>query len=874
MGEVWRARDTRLKREVAVKVLPQEVAGDPDRLRRFEQEALAASALNHPGIVTVHDFGTDGGVAYLVTELLEGETLREALARAPFSPRRSLDVALQLARALAAAHDRGIVHRDLKPENVFLVGGNHVKILDFGLAKQAPPLAAGELTAEETLPRPTEPGTVMGTAGYMAPEQVRGEPADERSDVFAFGCVLYEMVAGRRAFGRSTAVESLAAILNDEPPPPEGGRAAQAPALLVAARRCLEKRREERFQSARDLAFALEAVAGGTVEAGIPAGPSPVPEKRAVRTPLAAALLLAAAAGLLGYLLRGARPSASAPGPGAGLFEPLTTDPGYEGEPTFSPDGETIAYVSDRDGNFEIYLQQVAGGPAINLTRNPAGDIQPAFSPDGHEIAFVSDRSSGGDIMASSPQMPLVGGDIWVMPALGGPARRVVEAGNFPSFSPDGARLVYTHGPFKASRLAIAPATGGASSDLPLTGVGEGRLCWPSFSSDGRWILFQEGQTVRVVAAGGGEARRLAGGEHPAWGPGSDSVLFTNDEPGRSRTLWEAPFSRERGELSGPLRPVTFGRGPDVAPAVSRDGRSIVFSAQEETLNVEELPFDAEAGRILGPPRPVTSGSNDIGFFGPSPDGSSVVFGATRGLEAHLWRVDLSSAPVPLTLDRRYGEGSPQWSPDGQTIAFDRWRAGDVSAERGLWVMKPDGAAPRRLADTTGPSSWLGRSGKLLVPRGSELHVVDATTGEDRVAPGLKAWTLFAVDAAGEWIAYQALGPRGVDIEAVKLSGGTPRLVVSTPRSDFHPFFSPSGRWLYFQPDHKNVWRVPGPAQDWRPDPPQKVTDFPEAGLYLEDPCLSADGRHLFYTRGRTVGDLFLLRLPPTTAPGPPAPGR
>ena len=865
MGEVWKARDLRLRRSVAIKVLPGDVARDPRRLARFLDEARAASALSHPGILTIHDFGDEGGIAYLVTELLEGRTLRACLEGGPLPPAQAADVGIQVARALAAAHGKGIVHRDVKPENLFVTASREVKVLDWGLATRADPPSPGECDRASTVSRRTEPGSVTGTAAYMAPEQVRGEPADARADVFALGCVLYEMVSGRRAFLRPTAVETMASILTEEPPPLEGPGLRSA--LGQIARQCLEKRPEDRYQASLDLAFALEAARLGALGAPSPPDTAPRRPGKVLRL-LAAATLLAATplGGLAIRALRGAGPPAAA---GPGSVEPLTTDPGYEGEPSFSPDGQTIAYVSDRDGNFEIYLQQLSGGPAINLTRCAAGDIQPSFSPDGHEIAFVSSRAGSSDIFASAPGLPLVGGDIWVMPALGGPPRRIVESGNFPSWSPDGRTIVYTRGTYRDSRVSTVPVEGGVPRDVPLAGLTDARLCWPSYSRDGRFLLFQNGARILVAPAAGGAATMVAQGEHPAWGGGASTIVFTSLVPGQGRTLWTVPFSPKRGAVDGPATPLTFGRGADVGPAVSRDGRTIVYSSLDEASNIEAIAFDPEAGRPTGPPRALTAGSNHVGFADPSPDGSAVVFAARRGSASHLWRVDPPSVPVQFTFDRRWEDVGPRWSPDGGTIAFTRRESASPTEESAVWLMRPDGAGARRLTGIQGMFCWFRDGRRLLVQRGDDLVAVEAETGAEASLRGIITQTYFALDDSDGWLAVQTAARGNVDIEAVAVTGGRPRLVAATPGQDFHPFFSPSGRWLYFQTDHKNLSRVPGPAQSWRSGPPERVTAFPESGLYLEDPHTSRDGRILVYTRNSTVGDLWVLRLP--AAPRPDA---
>jgi len=290
MGEVYRARDRKLDRDVAIKVLPASVAADPDTLARFEREAKAVAALSHPNILSIFDFGTDGGISYAVTEFLEGQTLREKLLPGPVSPKQAVDYALQIARGLSAAHEKGIVHRDLKPENLFVTRGGHLKILDFGLAKRVEAVAPGAETSAPTRSDHTEPGTVLGTMGYMSPEQVRGLPVDHRSDIFSFGAVLYELLSGKKAFSKSTASDSIAAILKEEPPALPGRDVPIA--LDQVVRHCLEKDRDDRFQSARDAAFAL-AQASSSPATTVPAVAARSP--RGLRVGVLAALLLTAA---------------------------------------------------------------------------------------------------------------------------------------------------------------------------------------------------------------------------------------------------------------------------------------------------------------------------------------------------------------------------------------------------------------------------------------------------------------------------------------------------------------------------------------------------------------------------------------------------
>ncbi|MFZ0938230.1 MAG: serine/threonine-protein kinase, partial [Candidatus Sulfotelmatobacter sp.] len=353
MGEVYRARDSRLKREVAIKVLPQALSLDADRLRRFEQEALATAALNHPNILAVFDIGTSEGSPYVVSELLDGETLRERLRGGPVVVRKALDYALQIAHGLAAAHEKGIIHRDLKPENLFLTKDGRVKILDFGLAKltQPDPTKAGAHTALPTMTQATEAGMVMGTAGYMSPEQVRGAAVDPRSDIFSFGAILYEMISGKRAFHRETAADTMSAILKEDPPDLSETNRNVSPALERIVQHCLEKNPEQRFHSASDIAFDLEHLTGVSGTSVRMAAVASAPPRSKMLLPIAGAAALALAMLGLGWWL--GRGSGRAP---QAEYKQITFRTGSMGNARFTPDGSIVYSAAWDGGESELYM--------------------------------------------------------------------------------------------------------------------------------------------------------------------------------------------------------------------------------------------------------------------------------------------------------------------------------------------------------------------------------------------------------------------------------------------------------------------------------------------------------------------------------------
>jgi serine/threonine protein kinase len=887
MGKVFLAHDSRLGRKVALKILPSEFAANPEHMRRFTQEAKTAAALHHPNIAQIFEIGNENHTRYIAMEYVQGDTLRQLLSRRKIEIKRAIEIAGQLASALAAAHQQGIIHRDIKPENLIVAGNGQIKILDFGLAKlgekQRDAGGASELTTAFLLssgPSQTTPGVIMGTVSYMSPEQARGEKVDQRSDIFSTGVVLYEMVTGERPFKGKSVVDTLHAIINVEPRPAIELNSVVPAELADILGKALAKDPSERYQHAGDLELDLRrlkrAIESNALLSARTVSVGKVGVGRLSLKWLLLASLLIAATGLAGWWIgrSGSKPPQKNSLETVSLT-PLTSDPGYEGEPTFAPDGETIAYVSDRTGDFEIFLKQISGGPDINITNNKADDVQPAFSPDGKQIAFVSTRASSSNLLYPGVDFSLLGGDIWVMPTLGGSPRRIAESGNFPSWSPDGTVIIYAIGTtWFQPKIRRVAAQGGEPQDIPIKFKAGERpqpfWLYPSYSSDMRWITFEAGGNIFVVSAEGGEARRILKGRRPVWGTNSQAIIYSNTEPGKNFSLWQVPFSSAEGATSSAPQPLTVGRGRDMQAAMSRNGKLVAYAAQDLSFNIETLAFDAEAGLQTGPPQPATLGSNIIYFLNASPDGRSVVFESHRGAVSHIWRVETGSLPVQLTSDPNFDDGAPSWSPDGHVIAFIRRQVGEAepttASERpSLWLMSSDGANPRLLIEGATSPRWLPSGAAIaygFVADGgqNQIHIFDLATKSARQLTNERGVVpIYTISPDGKWLIFQSNSSGNIDLHAVPVEGGESRVVVGTAHQDYHPFVSPSGKWLYFQLDHKNVYRVPGPAQNWRQAEPEKVTNFPESGLFLEDPQISRDGRQLLYSRGRITGDIWIM---------------
>ena len=703
MGEVYRARDTRLGRDVALKVLPAPVAGDAERQRRFEQEARAVGALNHPNVLAIHDVGSHEGTPFIVAELLEGATLRERVAAGPLPSRKALDFAGQIARGLAAAHDKGIVHRDLKPENLFVTKDGRVKILDFGLAKAL----GGEVSATESTLAETAPGVVLGTAGYMAPEQVRGRPADARADIFAFGAVLYEMLSGRRAFPGDSAIDRAHAILNREPPPLAETGVTASPAVERMIARCLEKAPDERFRSAADLGFALEALsdASGVAARAVAA---PAPRRATVVLVLATLLVAFGVGGVLAGRAVGRRDGRRVNAPvsqpalaGSPLpvrLRRVTYQPGEENWPAIAPDGTWFVYVKQTGGKDHIFRQRVGGEKAIDLTPEGRDDnTHPAIAPDGERIAFRSSREGGG---------------VFIMGATGESPKRLTDFGFHPAWSPDGRTLALS------TAGVESPVSRGGKSQISLVNVESGErrplktgpdAAQAAWSPDGKWVAYSgawwvSGRGVAVVPADGGDERLVFTGDRaiwtPTWAPDGRHLYFATAASG-AMNIWRTRWLSRSGENTGAAESVTAGVGLAIErPSLSRDGRLMLLRAGQETRNLARVRFDARRGRTVGPLERLTHGMNAFAAPDVSPDGQWVTFCSSwhSSTQEDIFIMRADGRGLLRLTDDPARDRFPRFTADGRRTVFGSTRSGKWE----IWSIATDGSNLTRVA---GPSA-------------------------------------------------------------------------------------------------------------------------------------------------------------------------
>jgi eukaryotic-like serine/threonine-protein kinase len=773
MGVVWKARDTHLDRFVALKVLPAEKIDDPDRKRRFVQEAKAASALNHPNIITVYDISRTGpeddATDFIAMEFVNGKTLDQLIPRKGLRLEEALKYAIQAADALAAAHINGIVHRDLKPGNVMVNESGLIKVLDFGLAKLTERRAPSEFTQTATLleaPK-TDTGLIVGTVSYMSPEQAEGKNVDARSDIFSFGALLYEMLTGRRAFQGDSSMSVLAAILKGEPEPVEKITPEIPHEVRRVLQRCLRKEPGRRMQSMMDVKLALEEIKEDW-ESGAVAARATRPARRwRKRVAVAAAILLIAVAGAGIWLLRNKwAPTATL------QAVPLTTYSGYEMPPSISPDGKQVAFSWDGENhhNFDIYVKLIGPGRPLPLTRDPADDWAPSWSPEGATIAFLRREGSKAKVM--------------LVPALGGVEREIAEVFAPPfhtsltsvastTWSPDGRWLVTSASASAdgVTALWLLSVDSGEKRQLttpPATAYGD---LYPAFSPDGRTVAFVRNSAsstgdlyvlpITSKLDGNGDPRRLTNENRTivgtCWTADGTAIVYSSNRGG-PQALWQIPISG-----SPPSRRLTVGQN-GMLPSISQRGNRLIYSESIIDSNLWRINLqapDEAAIQIFSSTRAELNPAY-------SPDGRLVAFESSSSGNGEVWVSDADGANAFQLVDMGRS-GSPRWSPDGQRIAFDSNAGGNWQ----IYAVNARGGRPERMTNTAASDvrpSW-SHDGK---------------------------WIYFGSNRSGVWQIWK-MPARGGPAEQVTRNGG------------YTPFESPDGNTIFYTKNASNLcalWKV------------------------------------------------------------------
>lgn len=842
MGEVYRATDTRLGRDVALKILPADLATDSEHLRRFKTEARAVAALNHPNIVTLHSVEEDDGVQYLTMELVDGTTLIQHIGMEGMPLDELLRIAIPLADALASAHARGIVHRDLKPGNVMFTGDGRVKVLDFGLAKLKP-VSPDNLSQRSV----TEHGRLLGTVAYMSPEQAEGRPIDHRSDIFSFGVLLYELATGRRPFTGDTNVAVLSSILRATPRPVSDLKPNLPSGFVRIVERCLAKDPDARYQSAKDLCHDLDTLAAYG-EARV--------TYRGHRTWKIAAFASVGALALVVWQTMGL-PSDETLTPEA---HRLTTTPGEERSPALSPDGKWLLYMRNGD----IYSQAVDGQVAGNLTPDsPQFDSDPAFSPDGTRIAFRSTRNGGG---------------IFVMGADGSGPRQLTNIGFHPEWTPDGNHIVYaTVGATgavdiappssevwkvevateKATRISVGDCLFPTVS--PTMGVQ--RLACTSRRLPGERDAGR--RSIITMRLDGSDVRRVtddaAMNHSPMWSHDGRHLYFVSDRGG-TMGLWRVGIDVETGRLTGEPQQVFTPSQWVGTTSRSDDGRLIALTSYDGGSQVERVPFDPVQGKVTGPAQRVTNDRLAWRFPEPSPDGQRVAMSSFLRWQ-DIYVIGVDGSRLTRLTDDVHEDRRPRWSPRGDRIAFFSTRGGIHS----LWTVRPDGGGLREIVRLDG----VALISPVWSPDGLRIAASEIT-GQGRTF-------IFPVgdDPAVEPLDVLPPLPGTVEFEPKSWSGDGQRIVGTRVRAG-----SSETIWVYDVAKRQYSEITTGGIPSWLKDGKRLVFRRGDRIMLIDtltrneselwsaphDPqsasvAIDADNRWIYYTTGSVEADIWLLKF-------------
>ena len=858
MGELYLAQDNRLRRKVALKLLPSSFKKDESRLERFEQEARAASALNHPNIIVIYEVFESDTTLMMATEFVDGVTLRERLSSGPLDLNEALSIAIQVADALAAAHKAGIVHRDIKPENIMIRPDGYVKVLDFGLAKLSETGALAEISDHAIQ---TGSGVVIGTVGYMSPEQARGQPVDARSDIFNLGAVIYEMVSGQKPFKGQTPSDTFAATLKTDPPP-LSRVAPNSPAELDRiVTKALRKDREERYQAVKDLLLDLKVLKESRdFQTSLSTKIKRHQTKVFLASAAVAVLIIGGSYAL--YKLLNRNKSQPADVPKILKTTQITFSPGLDGFPSLSPDGKSVAYSSDQNGSFEIYVKQLSpGGGELQLTNDGQQNLHPSWSPDGQRIAYYSKKHGG----------------IWVVSAIGGPPKQLTEMGSRPAWSPDGSLIafqstlsgvVFSSRTMPPSSIWIVPAIGGTPKQISRPGNPSGGHSSPSWSPDGKRIAFEVSDYLAVaiwsIASDGSDPRKIAGGGQPNYSGDGRYIYFLSGEKA------EAEIARLRLDSSGaplgaPSTVLQAGGGSVFSEfAVSRDGKSLLYRVDRTVSNLRTISLSPSTGIPAGPPSIFasdTSSRNSLPRF--SPDGRKIVLNRWRTTTSvDVWLADADGKNLTQLTSNPGVDSQASWLPGENKLVFLSDRD---SRHLRLWT----------ISLTTGKQEFLMDLGEgvqfaSLSPDGKQvaynfvtngimnIWIATLATGErrqltfDNEMAGFPCWS-----PNGEMIAYEA--KRGEDdyLMVIPTSGGEARLITDAKGRSWPHSFSPDGNKIAFAGQRDGVWNIYWISLESKIQ--KQLTDYTKLNAFVRYPAW-APGQ-IVYEYAETTGNLWMIEM-------------
>jgi serine/threonine protein kinase len=864
MGEVYLAEDSRMHRKLALKLLPTHFTKNTDRIVRFQRESRAVSALNHPNIITIYEIGEDQDIHFIASEFIEGETLRKKIHRGKLSVKEAIDITVQTANALSAAHAAGIVHRDIKPENIMIRRDGYIKVLDFGLVKLT---EVNPVNDSLQLSPSTQSGTVLGTVNYMSPEQALGQEVDQRTDIFSLGVVLYEMMTGQSPFKGATVASTFDAILNKQPPSLSSNNSQISMELERIVNRALEKDKEMRYQTAADFRAVLrrlqksldsEITASANIvsTASVPAAKRRVAQWwKTLAMGLSIALLLAVLAFLFLFLRQ---PKFNGVLWQNAIVTKITDQQGIEIFPNLSPDGQSLIYASRLSGNYDIYSKKVDSRKIFNLTEGSAAqETQPALSHDGKRIAFRRTDPDGG-------------GGICVMSETGESPRLLIPFGFNPAWSPDDKEIVCADLPVESSsrgqthsRLSIINAVTGEFRILF-----EGDAVQPNWSPNGKRIAywnFNEKTSQReiwTIPAQGGTPVAVTQDSfadfNPVWSADGKQLYFISSRSG-TMALWRVTIDEESGKVEGEPEMVPIPASRIQHIAFSSDGKHLAFVQVNASQNIEKLAFDPLSGKVTGEPSAITHSSSEMTAPAISPNGEVLAFQSLIGNSDILTLKLNSRIPNAVTEDKA-NDASPAWSPESKRLAFHSNRSGFSQ----IWIINPDGSGAQQITRVAAPGAvlpvWSPDSQYLAYSLyGGKTFIMDLHKSWEEQTP---VATPSGVDNISHFVA-RSWSPDGRYLAGTGyIAIGVVSLVTYEIATGHYEKFSDLGntpRWLN---DNRHLIFINEDKLylvDLQTRKPQEIYSFMPQSLSGMD--ISKDNRSIFVSTTDAEADIWMLSI-------------